>query len=208
MCVADRREVARIGGRRSSGPGATTASGNSARTVRLIELVGRVLSVGDTGDGSAAAGQRLELDRVVGRPCAHVLPSRCSTRVARQDAEVDGRLGAAGQHVVLVAGVARWSARWWCAASRWCSAPFSSCACTSGPNSQRLDSATRLKPLISGASVSNISRATPLDAAGQLLGVEPAQRGAHACRWRCCPAAAASTNGPACRVERQHDRCR
>lgn len=44
--------------------------------------------------------------------------------------------------------------------------PFSSWPRTSGPNSHRLDSATRLKPFISGASVANISPATPPMAAG------------------------------------------
>ena len=37
----------------------------------------------------------------------------------------------------------------------------SSCFCTNGPNSHRLDSATLEKPPISGARVSNISAATP-----------------------------------------------
>ena len=45
-------------------------------------------------------------------------------------------------------------------------ADASSCFCTSGPNSHRLDSATRLKPCISGASVWNISCATPRMPAG------------------------------------------
>ena len=45
-------------------------------------------------------------------------------------------------------------------------APASSCFCTSGPNSHRLDSATRRKPSISGATVANISPATPRIAAG------------------------------------------
>ena len=43
---------------------------------------------------------------------------------------------------------------------------FSSWPCTSGAVSQRFDSITRFTPLISGASVPNISPATPLMAPG------------------------------------------
>ena len=45
----------------------------------------------------------------------------------------------------------------------------SSCFCTTGPNSHRFESATREKPLISGAMVSNISPPTPRMPAGSCL---------------------------------------
>ena len=57
---------------------------------------------------------------------------------------------------------------------------FSSWPCTSGPVSHRLDSITRLTPLISGASVPNIWPATPWMPPGIGLRLEPRQRRAHA----------------------------
>ncbi len=144
-------------------PGATTVPGNSSRTVRSISLKD-ALSGGATFDGSVAFGSSFSC-----RPGTAAVLWTCLVSAARLSPGSRRKLTVAsarpGSTFSLLPALTMVSA----VVVRSIAlvvAPASSCFFTRGANSHRLDSATRDKPLISGASVSNIWRATPEISAG------------------------------------------
>ena len=156
--------------RRSSAPGATTTSGCSSAQRALRWRDSRRRRSPRRRDASENGPQALDLDRTGSRPCARRArrPRRCVSPGSRR--KLTSAVGAPGQHVLGLAGVDDGERGRRPQRSRWRSATPSQLRFDQRPRTARgSTAATRFRPLISGASVSKVSRATPRDRERHLL---------------------------------------
>ena len=208
--VALRRRWRRSGARRiaaSISPGATMLSGKTSRTVRSISR-----------NGSACRRRRFEARRLE-RPDGGCTSMRSSaiTRltcacdagrgVARQDAEVDDGLGAAGQHVLLVAGVEDRHRGGGAHHRAWWRRPCRACAPRAGAEQPQVGQRQHAGRRAVRVRRRRTSRRRALDATRHRVLVQLRQRGAEHADGAAAPRPAASTNGRAARGgELQRDR--